>query len=84
MSKITASHLSQTAYDYVRQSTMSAIGIASPERLHPRQVPGAVRLAANPAGFLGAAHRCLAHADLAGELTITAGAHPYIRRPVKS
>jgi hypothetical protein len=84
MSKITASHLSQTAYDYVRQSTMSAIGIASPERLHPREVPGAVRLAANPPGLLGAANRRLAHSDVPGERPITAGAHPYNRRPDKS
>jgi hypothetical protein len=63
---------------------LSPIGIASPERLHPRQVPGAVRLAADPARLLGPADRRLAYPDLVGELAITVRAHPWNGREVKS
>jgi pullulanase/glycogen debranching enzyme len=68
----------------VLPALLGSIGVARPSGLDPSQVPGTVRLAANPAGLLGAAHRRLAHPDVPGERPITLRAHPYNRRPVKS
>jgi hypothetical protein len=57
---------------------LSPIGVASPERLDACEVPGAVRLAADPTR-LGSAHP-----DVSGELPITGRAHPYTGLEVKS
>src|SRR5688500_7038276 len=60
------------------------ISIASPGCPDFHEVPGAVRLAADPAGSLGPTHRRLADPELPGQLPITGHAHPYDRPEVKS
>ena len=55
-------------------------GVAGPGR---PDFPGAVRLAADPAGSLGPTHRRLADPELPGQLPITGHAHPYDGPEVK-
>jgi hypothetical protein len=50
----------------VLPALLGAIGITRPGGLDLGEVPGAVRLAANPPGLLGAADRRLAHSDVPG------------------
>jgi hypothetical protein len=59
------------------------IGVAGPGRPDFREVPRAVCLAADPAGFLGPAHRRLADPELPCKLPITDHAHPYKGPEVK-
>ena len=66
------------------RSLLRLVGVASPRGLGPRGVPGAVRLALDPACLLGPAHRRLAHTELARELPIAGHAHPYKCSEVKS
>src|SRR5918996_794302 len=51
------------------------IGVVRPRRLDLGRVPGAVRLAADSAGFLRPPHRRLADPELAGKPPITGHAH---------
>jgi Coenzyme A transferase len=54
-----------------RVQLLRGISVSGPGCPDPREVPGAVRRAADPTGLLGPAHRRLAHPELAGELAIT-------------
>ena len=54
-----------------------------PRGLNLREVPRAVRLALDPPRRLRPAYGCLAHSELAGELSIAGHAHPYPGSEVK-